>query len=224
MRAPRSASSGRAIAAGARLAGRRRGRRVGAVAAGHRRVEQRRVGDAARHRTGRVLACARSARCRRGSPGRPSASGRPGRRSTPARRSSHRSRCRRRAAPGSPRPPPRCPSSSRSCCGRARTGLRVRPPRALQPLTERVERMLAHSLRLVLPRITAPASRRRLTTCASRGARTPSSASEPARRAHAVAGRDVVLDQHRHAVQRAAQPAGLALAVERLARSRAPPD
>src|SRR4051794_19607938 len=31
-------------------------------------------------------------------------------------------------------------------------GLRVRPPRALQPLVERVERMLAHSDRLVLPR------------------------------------------------------------------------
>ena len=59
-------------------------------------------------------------------------------------------------------------------------GLRVRPPRPLQPLVERVERMLAHSLRLVLPRITAPASRRRATRKASRVACTPSSASEPA--------------------------------------------
>src|SRR6185295_19794847 len=40
-------------------------------------------------------------------------------------------------------------------------GLRVRPPRALQPLVERVERKFAHSERLVLPRITAPASRSR---------------------------------------------------------------
>src|SRR5262245_16221327 len=39
-------------------------------------------------------------------------------------------------------------------------GLRVKPPRALQPLVERDERKLAHSLRLVLPRITAPAARR----------------------------------------------------------------
>src|SRR5262245_22978993 len=31
------------------------------------------------------------------------------------------------------------------------------PPRSLQPLVDLVERMFAHSLRLVLPRITAPA-------------------------------------------------------------------
>src|SRR2546423_1168660 len=36
-------------------------------------------------------------------------------------------------------------------------GFRVSPPRPLQPLTEWVDRKLAHSLRLVLPRITAPA-------------------------------------------------------------------
>jgi len=44
----------------------------------------------------------------------------------------------------------------------------------------RGERMLAHSLRLVLPRITAPASRSRCTMCASRFAVRPASASEPA--------------------------------------------
>src|SRR5687767_8671921 len=38
-------------------------------------------------------------------------------------------------------------------------GLRVCPPRPLQPLDERVERKFAHSLRFVLPRITAPAAR-----------------------------------------------------------------
>src|SRR5881396_528081 len=43
-------------------------------------------------------------------------------------------------------------------------GLRVCPPRPLQPLTECVERKFAHSLRLVLPRMTAPAPRRRLIT------------------------------------------------------------
>ena len=42
-------------------------------------------------------------------------------------------------------------------------GFLVCPPRALQPEVERVERILAHSLRLVLPRITAPASRSLLT-------------------------------------------------------------
>ena len=59
-------------------------------------------------------------------------------------------------------------------------GRRVSPPRPLQPLVECVERKLAHSLRLVLPRITAPAARRRVTMNASSGGRTPSSASDPA--------------------------------------------
>src|SRR5687768_7538116 len=59
-------------------------------------------------------------------------------------------------------------------------GLRVRPPRPLQPLVECVERKFAHSLRFVLPRITAPASRSRLTTCASFIAIDSASASEPA--------------------------------------------
>src|ERR1700680_1107016 len=38
-------------------------------------------------------------------------------------------------------------------------GLRVWPPRALHPLLEWLERMFAHSLRLVFPRIRAPDSR-----------------------------------------------------------------
>src|SRR5690242_3347004 len=54
------------------------------------------------------------------------------------------------------------------------------PPRALQPLLDFVERMFAHSLRFVLPRITAPAARSRATTNASCAGRDPSSASEPA--------------------------------------------
>src|SRR5512135_3666706 len=58
-------------------------------------------------------------------------------------------------------------------------GLRVNPPRLDQPLTEGFPRKFAHSLRLVFPRITAPAARRRFTTKASRGAMEPSSASEP---------------------------------------------
>src|SRR5258708_16473074 len=47
-------------------------------------------------------------------------------------------------------------------------GLRVCPPIALQPEIDFVERIFAHSLRLVLPRITAPAARRRVTSGASR--------------------------------------------------------
>jgi len=59
-------------------------------------------------------------------------------------------------------------------------GLRVCPPRPLQPLTERDERKLAHSLRLVFPRITAPAARSRATTPASAGTGASTRASEPA--------------------------------------------
>ena len=54
------------------------------------------------------------------------------------------------------------------------------PPRPLHPLVECVERKLAHSLRLVLPRITAPAARSCATTNASCVAIEPSSASDPA--------------------------------------------
>ena len=59
-------------------------------------------------------------------------------------------------------------------------GFNVRPPRPLQPLTLRDARKLAHSLRLVLPRITTPAFRSRRTMPASRVADTSASANEPA--------------------------------------------
>src|ERR1035438_3090977 len=59
-------------------------------------------------------------------------------------------------------------------------GLRVRPPRPLQPLVEWLDRKLAHSLRLVLPNNTAPAARKRCATIASRAAMEPTRASEPA--------------------------------------------
>src|SRR5256885_10823350 len=54
------------------------------------------------------------------------------------------------------------------------------PPRALQPLDDWFDRMLAHSERFVLPRITAPAARSRATSGASRGGVAPASASDPA--------------------------------------------
>src|SRR5262245_52980771 len=59
-------------------------------------------------------------------------------------------------------------------------GFFVSPPRPLQPLVEYVHRALAHSLRLVLPRRTAPASRNRATTDASFGTTAPTRASDPA--------------------------------------------
>src|SRR6187200_1102398 len=58
-------------------------------------------------------------------------------------------------------------------------GFFTRPPRALHPLVECVDRKFAHSLRLVLPRMMAPAVRSCETMNASRGGRAPSSASEP---------------------------------------------
>src|SRR5579863_6538662 len=59
-------------------------------------------------------------------------------------------------------------------------GFFTSPPIPDQPLNEWRERILAHSLRLVLPRITEPAARSRATTGASRWVMLFASASEPA--------------------------------------------
>src|SRR6202522_4842578 len=59
-------------------------------------------------------------------------------------------------------------------------GFLVNPPRPLQPLVAWLDRILAHSLGLVLPRITAPASRNFCTTKESFGGFAPTSASGPA--------------------------------------------
>src|SRR5579863_2341292 len=59
-------------------------------------------------------------------------------------------------------------------------GFRVCPPRPLHPLLEWLERMFAHSLRLVLPRITAPDSRNFCATNESRAGFDPSRANDPA--------------------------------------------
>src|SRR6266581_1643996 len=59
-------------------------------------------------------------------------------------------------------------------------GFRHWRPRPLQPLDERLDRKLAHSERFALARITAPEARKRSTMDASRAAKLPSSASEPA--------------------------------------------
>ena len=59
-------------------------------------------------------------------------------------------------------------------------GLRAWPPTALQPLIECDERMLAHSDRLVLPRMIAPAARSLATSGASRPVTLSFSAREPA--------------------------------------------
>ena len=98
------------------------------------------------------------------------------------------------------------------------------PPRPLQPLVDLVERKFAHSLRLVLPRITAPAARRRSATNASRAGDRPLQRQRPGRRHHAIAGVDVVLDEDRDAVQRPAHAPAFALRVERVGDRRARPD
>src|SRR6266851_4106814 len=59
-------------------------------------------------------------------------------------------------------------------------GFLVRPPRPLHPLVEWLQRMLAHSLRLVLPRMTAPAARNLCATQESFGGLEPTRANEPA--------------------------------------------
>src|SRR5919199_27891 len=59
-------------------------------------------------------------------------------------------------------------------------GFFVCPPRPLQPLDECVDRKLAHSLRFVLPMMTAPASRSFCATVESRCGLELMRASEPA--------------------------------------------
>src|SRR5690349_13112954 len=59
-------------------------------------------------------------------------------------------------------------------------GFLVRPPTALQPLVELRERKLAHSLKLVLPRMIAPAARKLAMMGASRCVTLLINASEPA--------------------------------------------
>src|SRR4051812_49879696 len=59
-------------------------------------------------------------------------------------------------------------------------GLRVCRPRPLQPLDERVERKLAHSLIFVLPSRIAPAARSFAAVVESWAGLFPSSANEPA--------------------------------------------
>ena len=71
-------------------------------------------------------------------------------------------------------------SWSRWCCGRARRGCGSARRAPLQPLVELLTRKLAHSERLVLPRITAPAARSRAATVESWSAGAPWRASEPA--------------------------------------------
>src|SRR5215472_2598004 len=59
-------------------------------------------------------------------------------------------------------------------------GLRASLPRPDQPLVELKERKLAHSARLVFPRITAPPARSFAATVESRSAGRPTSANDPA--------------------------------------------
>src|SRR3954447_5002412 len=59
-------------------------------------------------------------------------------------------------------------------------GFFVCPPRPLHPLVEWLDRMFAHALRFVFPKITAPAARSFCATKESFGGLEPTSASEPA--------------------------------------------
>ena len=83
--------------------------------------------------------------------------------------------------------------------------MRTWPPIALQPEIELFERMFAHSERLALPTIIAPAERSRATNGASRPVTLFASA-RPAGRQWAR-GLDIVLDQNRLAGDRADDPA-----------------
>ena len=155
-------------------------RRVVGVGAGHRAEDGDRVGDGARHRAGGVLGVRdrHDARAAEQADGRLDADER-----VVVRRRDDRAvglRADRRppqkpAASAAPEPELE-PDGLRSSA----YGFLVWPPRPLQPLDECVDRKLAHSLRFVLPRMTAPAFRSAATMNASFGGFDPTSASEPA--------------------------------------------
>ena len=109
----------------------------------------------------------------------------------------------------------RCPSWNRMDFDRARTDSCVWPPLELQPEVERVERKFAHSLRFVLPRMTAPASRSRATMNASSFGRWPASASEPAEFTMPAASM-LSLIRYRNAVKRPAYFSRLPFGVARV--------
>src|SRR5882724_6670469 len=61
-----------------------------------------------------------------------------------------------------------------------RYGSRVKPPRALQPLKGALPRKFAHSERFALPKMTAPAARKRVTATESAGTMLFTNANDPA--------------------------------------------
>ena len=85
-------------------------------------------------------------------------------------------------------------------------GLWVWPPTALQPEIEWFERMFAHSVRLVLPRMTAPAARSRVISGASRFVTLLARARLPAVVGSGPCDLDIVLDQDRLAAERSPTP------------------
>ena len=157
------------------------GRGVARIDTGERAEQNRGVANRARHRAGGVLAV----RDRNDSRPADQAQRRFDTRRAPppltATSPSRRSPCRPRRRNNSRRSPTPDPELDPDGVRSSAYGFRVCPPRPLQPLDEWVERKFAHSLRFVLPMITAPAARNRSATeriAAPR--RSSASASEPA--------------------------------------------
>ena len=94
-------------------------------------------------------------------------------------------------------------------------GFFVCPPRELHPDVDRVERKFAHSLRLVRPRMTTPASRRRRMMKASALGRLSTKASEPAELIMPATSM-LSLTRIGNAVQRSAHLARFPLGIARL--------
>ena len=180
---------------------------------------QRRVGDAHGVRAEVGDACP-SARADRPARGRSSASGRSCRRSRPGCGRCRRRRCRPRAAPCRRRPPRRCRPTSRPASCSGFHGLRVMPVSG-----ELVSPLQPNSGVVVLPRITAPASRSRAVAGASTSHGLLRIDGARAAQRRPALGEDQVLDRDRHAVEiagrRAALPARLARRAPRAALRRA---
>ena len=88
----------------------------------------------------------------------------------------------------------------------------VWPPTALHPEVERAPRKLAHSERFALPRMTAPADAEPAHELRVLGRARPEQRPRPGRVAE-VRGVDVVLEQHRDALESAARTVGVSVRV-----------
>ena len=183
-----------------------RRRRAAATSSRARRAASSRSSSAPRRRrsscAGRGGRRCRTATADRPARGRSSASGRSCRRRPPGCARCRRRRCRPRAGPCRQATAAAVPPDEPPAVFAGFQGLRVMPVSG-----ELVSPLQPNSGVVVLPRITAPASRRRAVTGASTSQGCAGSTVREPRSVGHAGDQDQVLDRHRHAVERAARRA-----------------